>query len=211
VQNAANLSITTDAGEPTLPSCRATLFIAVFVSFILPLHSLAGPLEQGFRAYEQGDYHTAMQIWQPLANSNPDAAFNLGLLYKNGLGVKKAPREAMKWFKLAAQQGSADAAYNLGVLYISGEAGYPSKKDAVYWWKQAAEYGHHESQYNYGVMLAYGNGVKRNVTDALDWWKLSAQQGDENAIRALVQTYEQGLPGVAKDPKKAGYWKKQLP
>lgn len=172
---------------------------------------LAGPLEQGYQAYERADYALAKKYWLPLAKqNNPDALFNLGLLAKNGLGEKKDLKAAMLWFRKSAYYGSADAAYNLGVLYISGEAGFPSKKDAVDWWKQAAEQGHHESQYNYAVMLALGSGVEQDIEAAMDWWKLAAQQGDVNAINALIEVYEQGKFNQPRNKEKAAYWKEFL-
>ncbi len=184
------------------------VFAYLILLFFVALTVMAGPLEDGYRAFEAKDYKTAYRYWQPLAEqNNPDALFNLGLMAKNGWGMKKDYKQAMKWFKKAAYYGSADAAYNLGVMYISGETGFPSSKDAIYWWKQAAEQGHHESQYNYGVMLAYGKGIEKDVPAALKWWKLAAQQGDVNAINALVRVYEQGLLGQKKDPQKAAYWK----
>ncbi len=181
----------------------------ITVCLFLTLSVGAGALEEGYRAYEAGDYQTAMKYWLPLAKKNDaDAMFNLGLLYKNGLGVKKSPRTAMKWFKQAASYGSADAAYNLGVMYLDREAGYPSKKDALYWWKQAAEYGHAESQYNYGVMLAYGNGTDKDVLAAIAWWKKAARQGNQNAVEALIKTYSQGLFGQTPNAAEAKYWSK---
>lgn len=171
----------------------------------------AGPLEQGYQAFERGDYAQAKKYWLPLAQENdPDALYNLGLLAKNGLGETKDPKAAMLWFRKSAYYGNVDAAYNLGVMYMSGETGYPSKKDAVDWWKQAAEQGHHESQYNYAVMLALGYGVEQDTQAAMDWWKLSAQQGDVNAINALIEVYREGRFKQAKSKEKAAYWQQFL-
>lgn len=175
--------------------CLLGLFVSV---------ATAGPLEDGRQAYQAGDYQEALRHWQTLAGqNNPDALFNIGLLYMQGKGVKQNDRTAMEWFKQAAQYGSVDAAYNLGVLYAEGRGIYPSPKDAIYWWRQAAEVGHAESQYNLGVMLAYGRGTARQVNEALTWWEAAARQGNPNAIRALARTYEQGKFDIAPDPEQA--------
>ena len=46
---------------------------------------------------------------------------DLGVCYYNGDGVKKDFVEAVKWYRLAADQGYADAQCNLGVAAIMME------------------------------------------------------------------------------------------
>ena len=50
-------------------------------------------------------------------HENVDAEYELGLKYYNGQGVSKNNVEAMKYFKIAAEQGHADAQYKLGRMY----------------------------------------------------------------------------------------------
>jgi hypothetical protein len=42
---------------------------------------------------------------------------NLGVLYRDGLGVEKNPSDALSWFQKSAEQGYAKAQLNLGQLY----------------------------------------------------------------------------------------------
>ena len=42
------------------------------------------------------------------------AQFNLGVAYANGRGVPQDDVQAVKWYRLAADQGNASAQYNLG-------------------------------------------------------------------------------------------------
>lgn len=182
-----------------------------FVLFLMSLSAAqAGALNDGLRAFKSGDYPRAMAHWKPLAEkNNPDALYNIGLLYMKGLGVDEDFRAAKHWFKQAAKYGSVDAAYNLGVIYKQRRFGYPSSKDALYWWRQAAERGHPESQFNLGVMLAYGNGTKKDLPAALKLWQQAARQSNANAINTLAQVYDQGLFGIPADPAKAAFWKKK--
>lgn len=55
---------------------------------------------------------------------------------------------AIKWFKLAADQGVAPAQYSLGVLYHQGEVIEQDDKQALKWHSLAAEQGFVGSQYN---------------------------------------------------------------
>lgn len=57
-----------------------------------------------------------------------DAAFNLGLCYELGMGVKKDMKMAMECYRQAARRGHIKANYNLGVFYARGLGGL--KKDA---------------------------------------------------------------------------------
>ncbi len=44
----------------------------------------------------------------------------MGVFYAKGLGVENSEREAVRWFRAAADQNHADALYNLGVCYAYG-------------------------------------------------------------------------------------------
>lgn len=95
------------------------LLAAIVLVVLILSHS--GPaladFEAGADAYARGDYATALQEWQPLAEAgNLAAQFNLGLMHYNGEGGLKNYGEAAKWFELAAEQGDAAAQINLGVM-----------------------------------------------------------------------------------------------
>ena len=49
--------------------------------------------------------------------------------------------EAVRWYRLAAEQGDANAQYNLGVRYGAGEGVPPDDAEAVRWFRLAAEQG----------------------------------------------------------------------
>ena len=188
---------------------RILLALLVFSSIHIQVQ--AGALENGINAFEKGQYKTALRDWKSMENeNNPDAIFNIGLLYMKGLGVEQDYVKAKTIFKKAAHYGSVDAAYNLGVIYKKGLTGHPSTKDAIYWWKQAADYGHADSQFNYGVILAYGKGIKKDEKAAIELWLMAAEQGHEGAIQAIAQSYEQGLFGMPRDPDKAKVWRSMI-
>ena len=42
-------------------------------------------------------------------------------MYENGEGVPQDDKEAVKWYRLAAEQGYADAQLNLGAMYYNGQ------------------------------------------------------------------------------------------
>src|SRR5262245_56310505 len=65
----------------------------------------------GITAYENRDYATAQRELQPLAErGDPRAQRLIGLMYRDGLGVRKDVIRAYMWFDLAAQRNQYGAA-----------------------------------------------------------------------------------------------------
>jgi TPR repeat protein len=60
-----------------------------------------------------------------------DAAFCLGYLYQEGLGVQKNPKEATKWYSLAATGGNRRAIQALAQIYVTGENGKVNRPAAM--------------------------------------------------------------------------------
>ena len=58
-------------------------------------------------------------------------------MYANGEGVPEDDAEAMRWFRLAAEQGNATAQFLLGLMYASGE-GVPEDDVTAYAWLNIA-------------------------------------------------------------------------
>jgi TPR repeat protein len=52
--------------------------------------------------------------------------------------VQEDDVEAVKWFRLAAEQGDASAQYNLGVMYTNGEGVPKDDVTAARWYRLAA-------------------------------------------------------------------------
>lgn len=65
--------------------------------------ALAGPqedYERAGQAYRSGDFATAMKIAKSLAEQgHADAQYNLGVMYRDGQGVKKDDTQAVYWFQ----------------------------------------------------------------------------------------------------------------
>lgn len=73
----------------------------------------AGQLSRGNAALQRGDYAEAFRLFRNIAVLGvPEAHYRLGLMYANGLGVRKSARQAEYWLGLAARENvpGADAA-----------------------------------------------------------------------------------------------------
>lgn len=101
-----------------------------------------GPFDAGVDAYGKGDFVAARQDWEAaLAQGDWEAARNLGLLYRKGLGVAKDDAKAVAYYQQASDHGVANAKLNLAELYLAGE-GVPKDEDkAKQLLKDAADQG----------------------------------------------------------------------
>ena len=59
------------------------------------------------------------------------AQYNLGWMYYKDRGVPQSDTEALKWYRLAADQGFSSAQYCLGVMYANGQ-GVPKNMIIAY-------------------------------------------------------------------------------
>ena len=58
----------------------------------------------------------------------------------------KTIKNALKWFRLAAEQGLAEAQNDLGYMYKEGQGVTQDYKEALKWYRLAAEQGHAEAR-----------------------------------------------------------------
>jgi TPR repeat protein len=161
--------------------------------------------------------------------ADANAQFNLGRMYENGDGVpririkesgggrsdawkKKHYKEAVKYYRMAANQGHAEAQLSLGRIYSSGDGVSQDGKEAVKWYHKAADQGIARAKYELGIMYEFGEGVPEDDTKA-SWWyseaaeeyRKAAEQGDADAQDSLGSLYANG-DGVPHDYKEAVKW-----
>ena len=103
--------------------------------------------------------------------------------------LKQDYKEAVKWFRLSAEQGHTLAQYNLGFMYYNGQGVLQDFKEAVKWFRLSAEQGDASAQYNLGLMYAEGTGVPQDYVLAYIWWNISGSNGNKNAVenRDLIE------------------------
>ena len=105
-------------------------------------------------------------------------------MYSIGLGVPQDSKQAVTWFRKAAEQGDASAQYNLGLMYDKGRGVAQDDKQAVAWYRKAAEQGDAMAQFNLGVMYDKGSGVAQDYKQSYAWFSSAAANGDSNAVKA---------------------------
>jgi hypothetical protein len=106
------------------------------------------------------------------------AQTGLGFMYAKGRGLDKDPVEALKWYRLAAEQGNAFAQSEIGVMYMDGVGVDQDYKEAIKWYQLAAEQGYAGAQRLLARMYKLGRGVEQNDELALLWMKKADAQGN---------------------------------
>ena len=143
--------------------------------------------------------------------------YYLGAFYENGQGVPQDYKEAVKWFRLAAEQGLAAAQYNLGVFYHKGQGVPKDYNEAVTWYNLVAAQGFTQAHHNLGFMYANGLGVIQDYTIAHMWYNVGAANGvelggtnrddiaEDMTTAAIEKAQTMARECMSSDYKKCGY------
>lgn len=107
--------------------------------------------------------------------------YNLALCFAFGKGVVKNANEAVRYYKLAADQGHAKAQWHMGFCYENGAGVTKCAEDAVHYYKLAADQGQINAQCKLGVCYENGAGVLKDEQEAVRYYKLAADQLDTAA------------------------------
>ena len=113
--------------------------------------------------------------------------------------------EAVKCYRMAAEQGYAPAQDKLGLMYEEERGVKRNYHEAFEWYQKAADQGHSGGQANLGSMYVRGRGVNQNYDDAVKWFRMAADQGNAVGQNWLGIMYENGR-GVKKSYDKAAQW-----
>ena len=154
--------------EPSLPAREAILYSLI---------------------YEAKDYRLDVlrfKLSSLLARERtPDSLYNLGLIYAEGVGVKKNAEQAISLLDEAAGLGSADAARTLAGILLRGELLPPEPALAIAYYERAASLGSPEAYERLGDIYAEGRLVKMDIVTALEHYKNGATAGSAASLRKL--------------------------
>ncbi|MDC1308230.1 sel1 repeat family protein [Pseudomonadales bacterium] len=94
-------------------------------------------------------------------------------MYNHGEGTPQDYKEAVRWYRAAAEQGYAKAQYNLGLRYKNGEGTIQDYKLAHMWWNIAAANGQEDAKNNRDniALDMTSAGISEAQQMATDWMK----------------------------------------
>jgi uncharacterized protein len=141
------------------------------------------------------------QLQDRARHGDAGAEAAMGVAYEEGIHVAKDMKQAVEWYRRAAEQGNAEVQHHLAALY---EAGH-NFTDAALWYRKAAEQGNAPAQCNLGTLYHDGRGVERDLAEAAKWFEVGARQGDAQAESNIGYMYNYG-EGVRQDYGEAVKW-----
>lgn len=119
-----------------------------------------------------------------------DAASQIGVLYKEGLGRPKSYSKALSYIEKSAQKGYSYAYHHLGVIYYEGDGEIPQDTEkAISNFRRATEYGVASSMVRLGKIYWNGEGVERDLDMAAEYFQSAREQGDAAASLQLGKLY----------------------
>ncbi|MBR1504314.1 MAG: SEL1-like repeat protein [Prevotella sp.] len=135
------------------------------------------------------DVETAVDLFRASAvQGNRDAQYSMGDVYEIGDGVEKNYTEALKWYRMAAEQGHTRAIFCVGYIYYQGRGMLQRNyKEAMKWFLKIDDDA--QAQNFIGYMYQKGYGVWQSVDSARVWFLKSANQGYADAQYHLGDSY----------------------
>ena len=123
-----------------MTSPKIAIALVAVALFVGSMTARADEFDAGVKAYESGDYATALRIFRQLADQgDATAQVILGTMYDEGKGVTQDYRAAVSWYRKAADQGNTKAQYNLGSMYGNGWGVTQDYGAAMRWYRKAAD------------------------------------------------------------------------
>lgn len=147
---------------------------------------------RGYAEFKMAHYANARRIWEALdARSFGEAAFNLGLLYEDGLGVEKDIDRALAYYRRGAANGSVKAVFRLGIVYWLGTPDVPKNEaEGRRYLSLAAANGDQEAA-RYLSQASLPAGSEPDVLVAVD--RAMAEGRPDDAVRLLVEAADGGI------------------
>ena len=158
------------------------------------LGNINGLNNLGYIKLLQKQYDQALDLLHEAADrGSVDAMYNIGNMYRLGLGVTADITIAFKFFYRAATLGHVKSQRIVADMLYSGkyESIPANKKEAASFYYKAALNGDAESCNNLGIMYEDGcEGLHKDEQKAIEWFRRGAELGSDNAMYNLATILE---------------------
>ncbi|MDY0236833.1 MAG: ATP-binding cassette domain-containing protein [Gudongella sp.] len=113
------------------------------------------------------------------------SAYQLGIIYRDGLGRPRDGREAERWLGLAASRGHQGAMIDLGNMYLKGNGVDKDEVKAAGMFTMASDTGNHIGTALLGTMYMEGLGFEKDPVKARELFLRSSEFGNREALKNL--------------------------
>jgi TPR repeat protein/serine/threonine protein kinase len=156
--------------------------------------------------YIRGKANEFWFMWKEAAQRGSFAGqFLYGWCCQLGAGAPEDVQEAIRMYKLAAEQGFAPAMNNLGDLYYHGTKVPRDDAEAIRWYRMAVQRGNASAANTLGVMYQNGRGLPKNDQEAATLYRQSAEKGHVLGRYNLAVMLRDGN-GVGQNHAEAARW-----
>jgi serine/threonine protein kinase len=132
----------------------------------------------------------AIKVFESDANAaDGESAYQLGLIYYDGLHAKKNYAAAIKWFNLSANNNNDKSQAMLGTMYCQGDGVALDFTTGMDYYYKAAEKSNAFALYGLGVIYYTGNGVQKNETEAKKWFLRAVKEGKNASVINAAKQY----------------------
>jgi len=154
------------------------------------------------------NYSEAFSIYSDVSYPNKDVCYELGCMYRDGLGTDKNPTSAIFLFEEAAKslhsgalealrseadKGNTQAQYMLYRLYQKKNHPLYNFNEAFTYCTKAAEGGHTEAEYALGMIYRTGVDVEADHKVAFLWLSRAAEKNYPMALYQVGKLYAGGI------------------
>jgi hypothetical protein len=116
---------------------------------------------------------------------------------------KSDHKNALDYYRKAAEKGNIDGMFMSASYCIDGKAGKADYQEALKWYIKAAEQGNADAMFMAGIL--YNEKPQINYKKAFEWFKKAAENDNITAKKYLGDCYAEGK-GTAKNAKEAMKW-----
>jgi len=134
------------AGSEDSSSISAQTALVGSTGNLAPNASVSRASWQG-TASRRTQHYSARDLQLVAEQGDPEAQWDLGILYHNGEGVPQDDAQAANWFRRAAEQAYVPALSALGSLYWAGRGVPQDYAKAYFWFQLALAEGDEESKF----------------------------------------------------------------
>lgn len=131
-------------------------------------------LRKGVKKFKDfANDNTVAGLKEKAKKGDSDAQYRLGLIYHDGKEDEEIMRdysEALRWFRMASDNGYAPAQYMLGLMYYNGEGLLENYEEAFNLFLKSAHQAYASAQFKVACMYYDGEGTAKNYEEAFKWF-----------------------------------------
>lgn len=152
-----------------MKSMKTVLAAGLFVS---SLQVMADDFSDGNKAYDSGKYKRAFKLYEKACNYGDNRACDhLGILYNNGLGVKKDIIKANELFEKACNHGIGSGCGYLASSYESGDGVNKDVSKAIKLYEKGCDLENGSACHALGLLYGLGEEIAQDKKKAKELYR----------------------------------------